>query len=83
VWDEKYTKLGVTPRELYMRQAGLCKLAPEVKDGEVVLYCTDGKDKAETSKMLNPTFECMRCVSSFTEQVIKDAIQNDTKDKGE
>ncbi len=36
VWDDKYNKLGVTPRELYMRQQGLCYLIPEV-DGDKVI----------------------------------------------
>ncbi len=82
VWDDKYNKLGVTPRELYMRQQGLCYLIPEVDGDKVILCCTDGKDKAETSKMLNPTFECMKCISRFTEKAISDAIKNDKQDSG-
>ena len=83
IWKEKYEKMGITPFELYMRQNGLCWLVPDISQGVVVLHCTDGKDKAETSKMLNPTFECMQCVSRFTEKVISDAVQTSRKDSKE
>lgn len=76
VWDDKYEKLGVTPQELYMRQNGLCWLVFDVnQEGLVSLSCTDGKEKAQTNKMLNPTYECMVCVSRFTEKVLQDAIK--------
>lgn len=73
----KYDKMGVNPAELYMRQNGLCWL--ELVEYEVNgkpfldgLYCTDGKEYAETSKMLNPTFECAQCMSRFIlQEVIK------------
>ncbi len=79
VWKEAYEKMGVTLHELYMRQNGKCWLVPEVSEsGKTTLHCTDGKDKAVTSKMLNPTIECMQCISRFTESVISDAIK-DTK----
>lgn len=75
IWKEKYDKLGVTPQELYMRQNGLCWLVTEVDpSGEVELLCTDGKDRAKTGCMLNPTIECMQCISRFTARVVKDAI---------
>lgn len=75
VWDEKYSRIGVTPTELYMRQQGLCWLRPEVNtNGKVIIYCTDGTDKAETSKMLNPTFECVRCMMSFTTKAVEDGV---------
>jgi hypothetical protein len=78
IWNEKYDKMGVTPEELYMRQTGLCWLKTEVSgDGNVQMYCTDGKNQALTSRMLNPTFECMSCVSSFTCKVVKDAVNKD------
>ncbi len=85
IWKEAYEKMGVTPRELYMRQNRLCELVTEVDhNGDTTLYCTDGKHKAETRKMLNPTIECMHCISGFTEAVISDAIeiskQKDRKD---
>jgi hypothetical protein len=74
VWNDKYDKLGVSPRELYMRQQGLCWLKPERQpDGSVKIYCTDGKDSAETQLMLNPTFECAKCMAGFTAKVIEDA----------
>lgn len=75
IWKEKYDMMGVTPEELYMRQNGKCWLKTEVEgSGSVQLYCTDGKDQALTSRMLNPTFECMQCISTFTCRVVKDAI---------
>lgn len=78
IWKEKYEKMGVTPRELYMRQHGLCWLEAEVApEGEVTLFCTDGKDRAETARMLNPTLECMQCISRFTCQVVRDAVNED------
>ena len=77
-WDEKYAHMGVTARELYMRQNNLCWLvAMKTFEGEVALFCTDGKDVAQTSRMLNPTHECVKCIAGFTEKMIKDALQND------
>ena len=78
VWKEKYDKLGVTPRELYMRQNGLCWLVAEVDpDNNVELYCTDGEDKARTCQMLNPTLECAQCMAGFATKVVKDAVSED------
>lgn len=65
VWKDSYAKLGVSPLELYMRQQGLCWLKATNVDGEVVVFCTDGKDSAQTSNMLNPTLECSKCMSNF------------------
>lgn len=79
IWDDRYEKLGVTPIELYMRQNQLCWLTPEVEDGVVTLYCTDGKDKAQTNRMINPTFECIKCISKFTETVISGTIAGEQK----
>lgn len=74
VWNEKYSHMAVTPRELYLRQNGLCWLIKEVSSvGEVLIYCTDGKDKAKTSSMLNPTFECVKCITGFLEKEISNA----------
>lgn len=70
IWDEKYDKLGVTPRELYMRQNGLCWLIEVQEESGASLYCTDGLDKAKTSYMCNPTYECVRCIASYTEAII-------------
>jgi hypothetical protein len=75
-WEEKYSKLGVTPQELYMRQNGLCYLRAEKEDGEVVIYCTDGQDKERTDCLLNPTFECSKCISSFAKRVIENGIKS-------
>ena len=72
VWNEKYERMGVTPRELYMRQNGLCWLVKEEHDVRgITIYCTDGKDKAETDLMLNPTFECVNCITRFAKNVIE------------
>jgi len=70
--NDRYSKMGVTPNELYLRQSGGCWLTfiyDDYGDGEKILgglYCTDGKDYAETGNMLNPTFECAKCFSKFT-----------------
>lgn len=69
--SEKYGLMGVSPKELYLRQNGGCWLElvyDDYGDGEKrlgALYCTDGKDYAETEKMLNPTFECSKCMARF------------------
>ncbi len=70
--------MGVTAHELYLRQNGLCWLVPQITpEGEVALFCTDGQEVGQTSKMLNPTHECVKCIAGFTERMIKDALQND------
>jgi hypothetical protein len=75
IWDSKYEKMGVTPRELYMRQNGLCWLKPEISStGEVNFYCTDGQEVALTNQMLNPTIECVKCMMGFTKKVMEDEI---------
>ncbi len=82
IWDEKYNKMGVTPRELYMRQNGLCWLVQRIdSSGEISIRCTDGKDEAETDRMLNPTHECIKCIAGFTKKVIKDAIKGSQSEK--
>ena len=77
-WDEKYEKLGVNPVELHRRQTGLCWLTPG-RDaiGNAVMYCTDGEDKAPAAFMLNPTFECARCLATFAARVITDATKKE------
>lgn len=76
IWEEKYEKMGVTPHELYLRQQGICFIRPEIDmDGKVTLHCTDNKDKAITSGMLNPTFECIQCLTRFTENVIEEQLE--------
>ena len=68
---DKYSLMGVTPKELYYRQNGLCYLElvyDDYGDGVKVpgaIYCTDGEEYAETGKMLNPTFECVQCMNRF------------------
>jgi len=75
IWKEKYTKLGVTPKELYMRQQGLCWLVAEVHpDKHAEIYCTDGDDKAKTARMLNPTIECAQCMAGFMSKIVEDTL---------
>ena len=69
-WKDKYSKMGVTPRELYMRQNGLCWLIVDKMDDETTIYCTDGVDKAPTDAMLNPTIECVKCIICFSKKFI-------------
>lgn len=77
IYKEQYDKMGVSALELYMRQNGKCWLVPEVdSNNKVKIYCTDGIDKAETNKMLNPTFECAKCMMNFTTRVIEDKIKD-------
>jgi hypothetical protein len=69
-YNKKYKFMGITPHELFLRQNKKCwlVLAFDTYDDKEVpgeLYCTDGKDYAPTKNSLNPTFECMRCLSSF------------------
>jgi len=65
IWDDKYERMGVSAHELYLRQNNLCYLIVDGPDDDRVVYCTDGKDRARTDRLLNPTFECARCMSSF------------------
>lgn len=76
IWKEKYDRMGVTPEELYLRQTGKCFIRPEVdSEGKVSLHCTDGNHKALTGGLLNPTYECMVCLSRFTENVIEEELR--------
>lgn len=77
VWDERYKKLDVTPEELYMRQQGLCYLIAEKNDKGITVYCTDGKDKSETAKLLNPTYECAVCMTKCIKRVIENGIKQE------
>lgn len=69
--DIKYGMMGVTPKELYFRQTGKCWLELVYDDyGENTkevgdLYCTDGKEYAITGNMLNPSYECVKCLTFF------------------
>lgn len=75
VWKDDYTKLGVTPEELYMRQQGECWLKTTVlPDKTVRLFCTDGDQSAETRKMLNPTIECANCMACFAIKVVESKL---------
>lgn len=71
IWDDKYERMGVSPEELYMRQQGLCYLIVE-KDamGNKIIHCTDGKEKAPTASLLNPTFECSNCMVNFMSDLL-------------
>ena len=69
-FHEEYEKLSVTPNELYLRQNGGCwlKLIYDEINGKKVLgdlYCTDGKEYSQTKLLLNPTNECIKCITSF------------------
>lgn len=76
IWKEKYEKMGVTPQELYMRQNKLCWLKATVDpSGKAVISCTDGKDEALTAGMLNPTIECVQCMTGFAGKVIGDSVK--------
>ena len=82
IWKEKYSKLGVTPRELYMRQNGLCWLEHKVSaNGDIVLFCTDGKEKAVTDRMLNPTLECIQCITNYTKKALQEKSERDKQVK--
>lgn len=81
--DDRYEKMGVSPKELYMRQNGLCWLRAELDiDNNVTVYCTDGKEKARTDQLLNPTFECAKCMSGNYKKAIEDAISGRIKVEG-
>lgn len=77
VWKEKYEKLAVTPKELCLRQQGKCWLELAFDNfGDHfefgTLYCTDGKDYAETAAMLNPTNECIICLVSLVRKIVEE-----------
>lgn len=69
---KKYSLMGVNPRELYLRQIKKCWLEVVSNDSvddeepKYTLHCTDGAEYGETNKMLNPTFECIKCLTAFT-----------------
>jgi len=74
-YNSKYDSMGVTARELYFRQNKLCWLeaAYDVEGSDRQfgdLYCTDGTDYETTNSMLNPTFECAQCMTSFLKDTI-------------
>lgn len=73
--EPKYDLMGVSPRELFYRQQGLCWLeaALDEYDGKKhfgTLYCTDGKEYADTASMTNPTFECVVCLVSYIRNLV-------------
>lgn len=77
VWNDKYAKMGVSARELYMRQQGLCWLKAEVlPDNTVQVMCTDGDETALTQSMLNPTIECAKCMSCFVAKVVESSLES-------
>lgn len=84
VYNEKYEKMAVTPGELILRQQGKCwlELPFDNENGVLTpgtLMCTDGKDYAPTSGMLNPTFECVKCMSRFTTELAGDRMSKELK----
>lgn len=83
---EKYDKMGVTPRELFCRQNKICylTLVYDKYDGEEHygdIYCTDGTEYAITSSMLNPTYECAKCITSFMKKTLEQVEMNNKLDK--
>src|SRR4030042_5606913 len=77
-YNPKYDQMGVTPKELYYRQNKLChpiniydNIDNKIIFGDV--YCTDGKECALTKRMLNPTFECVECLTNFIRRILEDA----------
>lgn len=69
-YKDKYNLMGVTPKELYLRQTNACWLETvfdyyENKTQISDLYCTNGKEYALTRTMCNPTFECVQCLSNY------------------
>lgn len=83
IWKEKYTKLGVRPLELYMRQNGLCWLTPEIDPkGKITVYCTDGTDRGVTSQMANPSLECVQCMVRFMTCAMERQIEGNESKKG-
>jgi len=73
--------MGVTPVELNYRQEGRCKLElfiDIVGDENLVddLYCTDGEEYARLCDMLNPTFECVKCVRNKFINTIGELMDN-------
>jgi len=74
---EDYSKMGVTPVELYMRQQGTCWLLPVVdEEGKVILYCSDGIDRALAAALLNPTPECVKCMVRYATKLTQDIIDD-------
>jgi len=85
-YSEKYDKMGVTPLELFSRQQQVCYLAAAFDKVDGVerygeLYCTDGKEYAATSDMLNPTYECAQCITKFMRQVFEGVEMTKQLDK--
>jgi hypothetical protein len=74
--QKRCASIGVTPLELYMRQNGLCWL--ELSEGEV--FCTDGKDRALTDQLANPTYECSKCFVSFIKRLLDEKSEPQDKE---
>lgn len=67
---DKSIHSGLSMEHLYARQSDCCWLEVEfdnINGKEVYgdLYCTDGETKATTATLLNPSNECMKCISKF------------------
>lgn len=83
---DKYDKMGVTPRELFCRQNKICYLTLVYDKYDGVehygdIYCTDGDEYAPTSGMLNPTYECAKCITSFMGKILERIEMNKKLDK--
>ena len=65
IWDDRYDRMGVSAHELYLRQNNLCYLVVDGPDDDRVSLLYRWKRRARTDRLLNPTFECARCMSSF------------------
>lgn len=83
-FSEKYEKMGTTPRELKCRQDGICYLKviyDQIEDtyefGE--LFCTDGTEYSPTRSLLNPSFECVKCMTNFILNEIKNNMEVELK----
>jgi hypothetical protein len=85
--SDKYDKMGVTPTELKCRQDGICylriiydKIDNTYEFGE--LFCTDGEEYAPTRSLLNPTFECVKCMTDFILRGIKSNMEMELRLNG-
>lgn len=85
-YHEKYKQMGITAAELYLRQNKSCYLYAAYDKVEDTfsygdLYCTDGKEFALTAQMLNPTFECIQCITKFIHQILEETEMTNIIDK--
>lgn len=76
---------GVTAKELYLRQNGLCTLYSSSEKGEHIeadnVYCVYDKEFARTGLLLNPTQECIGCILNKMTNTINEYVDNLNIDK--